>query len=141
MKCLSFAKLVAVSALLAACVSAPNPNAVPTAASGVYFVSPHDGATVTSPFKVEFGVKGMAIKPAGAQVPGSGHHHLLVNRESIASGQSIPADDVHLHFGKGQSETEVKLPPGSYMLTLQLGDGLHLSYGKDMSSSIHVTVK
>ena len=96
------------AALLAACASAPNPNMAP-AAKGVYFIAPADGATVTSPFMVKFGLKGMEIKPAGEQVAGTGHHHLLINRESLAPGQIIPVDDVHIHFGKGQTETEVKL--------------------------------
>ena len=128
------------AALLAACASAPNPNMAP-AAKGVYFIAPADGATVTSPFMVKFGLKGMEIKPAGEQVAGTGHHHLLINRESLAPGQIIPVDDVHIHFGKGQTETEVKLAPGTYKLTMQFADGFHLSYGKDMSATLMVTVK
>ena len=126
--------------LAAGCASAPNPNLVP-AARGVYFLEPADGATVSSPFKVRFGLKGMEIKPAGEQVTGTGHHHLLINRESLAAGQIIPADEVHIHFGKGQTETEVKLAPGIYKLTMQFADGFHLSYGKEMSSTLMVTVK
>ena len=126
--------------LAAGCASAPNPNMAP-AAKGVYFLEPADGATVTSPFKVRFGLKGMEVKPAGEQVTGTGHHHLLINRESLAAGQIIPADDVHIHFGKGQTETEVKLVPGIYKLTMQFADGFHLSYGKEMSSTLTVTVK
>jgi hypothetical protein len=118
-----------------------NPNKAPASGKGVFFVEPKDGATVTSPFKVKFGVAGMDVKPAGEQVTGTGHHHLLINHESIAAGQGIPADDTHIHFGKGQTETEVKLAPGTYKLTMQFADGAHLSYGKDMSTTIKVTVK
>jgi hypothetical protein len=128
------------TALSAGCASAPNPNMAP-ASKGVYFVEPTDGATVTSPFKVKFGLKGMEVKPAGEQVTGTGHHHLLINRDSLAAGQIIPADDVHIHFGKGQTETEVKLAPGTYKLTMQFADGFHLSYGKEMSAALTVTVK
>lgn len=128
------------AALLAACASAPNPNMTPES-KGVYFIQPANGATVTSPFIVKFGLKGMEVKPAGEQVAGTGHHHLLINRESLASGQIIPADDVHIHFGRGQTETEVKLVPGTYKLTMQFADGFHLSYGKDMAATLTVTVK
>lgn len=125
---------------LAGCASAPDPNKAP-ASKGVYFIQPANGATVTSPFIVKFGLKGMDIRPAGEQVAGTGHHHLLINRESMAPGQIIPADDVHIHFGKGQTEAEVKLAPGTYKLTMQFADGFHLSYGKDMAATLTVTVK
>lgn len=129
------------ASLLTACATAPNPNMAPAAAKGVYFVAPANGATVASPFMVKFGLKGMEVRPAGEQVAGTGHHHLLINRESLASGQIIPVDDVHIHFGKGQTETELKLAPGTYKLTMQFADGFHLSYGKEMSATLMVTVK
>ena len=126
---------------LAACASPTNPNQPPSSAQGVYFVEPANGATVSSPFKVRFGIKGMEVKPAGEQVAGQGHHHLLINVDSQPKGEIIPVDDTHIHLGKAQTETDVKLPPGSYKLTMQFADGYHLSYGKDMSASISVTVK
>ncbi|TFW11696.1 DUF4399 domain-containing protein [Massilia arenosa] len=110
-------------------------------AQSVAFVEPADGATVTSPFKVKFGVDGMAVKPAGEMAEKTGHHHLIINGTSIKSGESIPFDDKHMHFGKGQTETELKLPPGQYTLTLQFANGAHQSYGEPMSKTIHVTVK
>jgi hypothetical protein len=138
----SGAGLLAASAvLLGACAAATDPNKVPAANQGVFFVAPLNGVTVTSPFVVRFGLKGMEVRPAGEQVSGTGHHHLLINRESLAPGQIIPVDDLHIHFGKGQTETELKLQPGTYKLTLQFADGFHLSYGKDMSATLSVTVK
>ncbi len=104
-------------------------------------MEPADGATVTSPFKVKFGVKGMEIKPAGEQIKDTGHHHLLINLDSKPAGEIIPFDEKHMHFGKGQTEAEVKLAPGNYKLTMQLADGFHLSYGQPMSATIKVTVK
>ena len=133
--------LAASSVLLGACAAATDPNQAPAAGQGVYFVAPVNGATVTSPFMVRFGLKGMEVRPAGEQISGTGHHHLLINRDSLAPGQIIPVDDVHIHFGKGQTETELKLQPGTYKLTLQFADGFHLSYGKDMSATLTVTVK
>ena len=110
-------------------------------AASVSFIEPADGAVVSSPFTVKFGVSGMEVKPAGDMTPGTGHHHLLINEDSIPAGQVIPADDKHLHFGKGQTETSVTLPPGKYKLTMQFANGAHQSYGPELSKSINVTVK
>ena len=128
-------------AVLTGCASSPDPNQMPGSDKGVYFIAPANGATVSSPFIVKFGLKGMEIKPAGDQITGTGHHHLLINKESIGPGQIIPVDDTHIHFGKGQTEAEVKLAPGTYKLTMQFADGFHLSYGKDMAATLTVTVK
>nr|WP_255758305.1 DUF4399 domain-containing protein [Massilia sp. erpn] len=111
------------------------------AAQSVSFVEPADGATVSSPFKVKFAVSGMEVKPAGEMAANTGHHHLLINGESMKAGESIPFDDNHLHFGKGQTEAEVKLPPGKYKLTMQFANGAHQSYGAGLSKTISVTVK
>jgi hypothetical protein len=113
----------------------------PTPANSVWFVEPKDGAAVTSPFKVVFGIKGMAVEPAGEIKADSGHHHLLIDLGPMASGQAIPVDDAHLHFGKAQTEAEVKLPPGNYRLTMQFANGAHVSYGPAMAASINVIVK
>jgi hypothetical protein len=108
---------------------------------GVDFVDLKDGDVVTSPFKVKFAVLGMSVAPAGDTTLNTGHHHLLINAEGIAAGQVVPADERHIHFGKGQTETLVTLPSGQYTLTLQFANGLHQSYGEMMRKSIHVIVK
>lgn len=110
-------------------------------AQSVSFLEPAEGATVTSPFKVRFAVNGMEVKPAGEMAVNTGHHHLLINAVSLKAGEPVPFDDQHMHFGKGQTEAEVKLPPGSYLLTMQFANGAHQSYGASMSKSIKVTVK
>jgi len=110
-------------------------------AQSVSFVEPIDGAVVGSTFKVKFAVDGMEVKPAGAILANSGHHHLLINAEPVKAGEVVPTDATHLHFGKGQTETEVTLPPGQYALTMQFANGAHQSYGPEMSKTIHVTVK
>lgn len=135
------ALLAALSTTFAAAVCAQGANQPPSAAQGVYFVAPADGATIEGPVKVEFGVKGMTVKPAGEIVEGTGHHHLLINVNGTPKGDTVPADAQHLHFGKGQTETELKLPPGVYKLTMQFADGHHASYGPEMSATIMVTVK
>jgi len=109
--------------------------------NSVDFADPKDGELLTSPFKVKFIVKGMEIEPAGTEKLNTGHHHLLINAEDIKEGEVIPADEKHLHFGKGQTETLVTLPPGKYKLTLQFANGIHKSYGAEMRKSIEVEVK
>ncbi len=113
------------------------------AAGKVFFISPKDGDKVTSPVKVKMGLEGLKLRPAGEDVDDkkSGHHHILVNLPAIPAGQPIPADEQHIHFGKAQSEAEVKLPPGDHTLTLQLADGAHRSYGPELSATIKVHVK
>jgi Domain of unknown function (DUF4399) len=110
-------------------------------AQAVMLLEPGNNATVSSPFKVRFGIKGMSVAEAGDILPNSGHHHLLINQAPIAKGESVPFSDQHLHFGKGQTETEVKLAPGVYKLTAQFANGAHQSYGAPMSQTITVTVK
>jgi hypothetical protein len=114
---------------------------VPAATPRVFFVEPQDGAVVASPFAVKFGLEGLALKPAGDPTPDSGHHHLIIDGGPVEKGQMIEKTDTSLHFGKGQTETELTLPPGKHKLTLQFGDGGHLSLGPALSATIIVDVK
>jgi hypothetical protein len=109
--------------------------------SGVIITEPPNGTVVTSPFKVKFQAREMKVLPAGDMTPNTGHHHLIINGSPVASGDVVPFDATHLHFGKGQTETELTLPPGRYTLTLQFANGAHQSYGETMSETIEVTVK
>ena len=108
---------------------------------GVDFANLKDGDIVSSPIKVKFALTGMSLAPAGQLSDNTGHHHLLINAEGVASGQTVPADERHLHFGKAQTETEVTLPSGNFQLTLQFANGLHQSYGEVMRKSINITVR
>jgi len=115
--------------------------AVPAGAK-VFFKNLKNGQTVSSPLKVEMGIEGLKLDTAGAIVSGSGHHHLLIDAgDSIPAGTVVPKDSTHLHFGKAQSSTEVKLTPGKHVLTLQFADGIHRSYGSQLATTINVTVK
>ena len=108
----------------------------------VYFVEPKDGAVVGNEVKVVMGVQGMEIKPAGTVAENTGHHHLLIDALQVNAGEAVPAgNDQYRHFGKGQTETTVKLAPGTHTLTLQFANGAHVSYGEKMRSTINVTVK
>lgn len=116
------------------------PVAIPEGAK-VFFANLEDGQTVKSPLKVEFGVEGMEVEPAGALNEGKGHHHIIINGGPLDRGIIVPADSVNIHFGKGQTETELDLPAGKHMLTMQFADGYHQSYGMQMSSTIYVIVE
>jgi hypothetical protein len=111
----------------------------------VFFVNIKDGDTVRSPFNVQFGIEGMTVRPAGEDVMDktSGHHHILINVPEgfVEQGHVIPVDEHHIHYGKGQTEATITLPPGKHTLSMQLGDGAHLSYGKEMAATIHITVE
>lgn len=107
----------------------------------VFFEIPQNGAEVKSPFLVRMRVEGFGVAPAGTMVPGTGHHHILVDSGPIKSGEVIPADEKHIHFGKGQTEAQISLPPGKHRLTLQFADGAHRSYGETLAQTIEVLVK
>lgn len=104
--------------------------------------SPRDGATVTSPFIVQFGVSGMTISPAGEDKANSGHYHLLIDVDALPPmDQPIPKDEHHLHFGKGQTETKLQLQPGKHTLQLLLGDYQHIPHDPPViSDKITITV-
>ena len=83
----------------------------------------------------------MQIEPAGQVKEGFGHHHILINQEFWPKGEVIPASDTTIHFGKGQTDTQLELAPGDYTISLQFADGVHTSYGPEMATSIKITVK
>ena len=108
----------------------------------VYFIAPADGASVTSPVTVRFGLKGMGVVPAGLAFEGAGHHHLIVDAKTPPLDAPVPSDANHLHFGKGQTETTVELKPGKHTLQLIVGDQLHIPHDPAVVSKIiTVTVK
>lgn len=108
----------------------------------VYIISPTDGAVVKSPVTVRFGLKGMGIAPAGIAFENSGHHHLLIDSDAPADlGQPLPTSDRSVHFGKGQTETELKLAPGKHTLQLVFADHLHVPHDPPlMSKKVTITV-
>lgn len=107
-----------------------------------YFLSPGNGATVTSPFTIRFGLRGMGVAPAGVTTPNTGHHHLLIDvAEPPPDNLPIPNDANHRHFGLGQTEVELTLPPGQHTLQLVLGDALHIPHQPPVrSEKITITV-
>lgn len=156
--------LIVLSATLAACGSsgdgdapapaapAPEAQAAPAAAvpqlqrrpapegAVAYIISPSDGETVQSPFRVVFGLRGAGVAPAGIERADAGHHHLLIDTDAPSLDAPIPADEQHVHFGLGQTETELNLPPGEHRLRLLLGDHLHIPHDPPLLSA-PVTVR
>lgn len=108
----------------------------------VFFITPEDGAVVSGPVEVEFGVEGMEVVPAGQAAPHSGHHHVLVDTGLPALELPIPADAHHIHFGDGRSSTELTLEPGEHTLQLLFADHLHIPHDPPVySEPITITVE
>jgi len=137
-----FIASLAVVTTLAGCATGTANDAAPAAAS-VSFIEPADGAVVPSLFRLKFAVSGMQVAPAGKVAANTGHHHLLVNsRGSVPVGESVGfLNFEEIHYSRGQTETQLFLPPGPYRLTLQFANGAHESYGPAMSKTINITVK
>ncbi len=109
----------------------------------VYLISPADGAVVKGPVKVVMGLSGMGVAPAGVDIANTGHHHILVNAPAdLKLDAAMPADAVHRHFGLGQTETLLSLPPGKHTLQLVLGDKGHVPHDPPViSEKISITVQ
>ncbi|HLY58848.1 MAG TPA: DUF4399 domain-containing protein, partial [Stellaceae bacterium] len=123
---------------------APAVADTPPAAPQEYFINLKDGQTVKSPFKVQFGLSGYGVAPAGVEKDKTGHHHLLIDTTLKPDEMQapIPSDAQHLHFGGGQTETTVTLPPGKHTLQLVLANWSHVPFDPPIASPvITVTVK
>jgi hypothetical protein len=112
--------------------------------AGVYFINIKNGDTLSNPVTIRFGLKGMGVAPAGTEKKHTGHHHLIINEaiEGEELNEPIPSDEQHVHFGGGQTEKTLELPPGTHSLQLVLGDWSHIPHNPPiMSEKITVTVK
>jgi hypothetical protein len=108
----------------------------------VYFIAPADGAEISGPVVVQFGLTGMGVAPAGVEKDKTGHHHLLIDQKLADYTAPIPADDHHKHFGGGQTETTLTLPAGKHTLQLILADQNHIPHKPPVESEvINITVK
>jgi hypothetical protein len=144
-----FATACAFAAALLVAPAAAQETPSPEGAA-VYFVGLENGAVVQSPVTVRFGLMGMGVAPAEVAAENTGHHHLLVDRAPFGDGEfgaeeltlAIPEDDNHRHFGKGQTEVVLELPPGEHTLQLVLGDAGHVPHVPPvMSEQITITVE
>ena len=130
----------------AASMAQDAPEGLPRTASAegamAYILSPADGAQLTSPITVRFGLRGMGVAPAGVTNANTGHHHLLIDVDQLPpQNLPLPASDQVRHFGAGQTQTELELPPGQHTLQLVLGDALHIPHDPPLRSErITITI-
>jgi hypothetical protein len=134
------------AALLAALLPALPVQSARTAAAEnaqVYFIWPADGAVLTNgKFWVRMGLRNMGVAPRGTDVARTGHHHLIIDADLPSMDEPIPNDRNHLHFGAGETEARVELPPGKHTLQLLLGDMNHVPHDPPVQSKkITITVK
>ena len=124
------------------CISSVTARSPSSSGAYVYIISPANGEIVTSPIIIKFGLHGMGVAPAGTEIKGTGHHHLLVNVEKLPDlDKPIPADDHHIHYGKGQTEALIDLAPGKHTLQLLFADFVHVPHEPVLISepiTIHV---
>jgi Domain of unknown function (DUF4399) len=106
----------------------------------VEFLDLKDGALIGPKTTVHFGLHGMGVAPAGTKKANTGHYHLLIDTDLPPLDKPIPNDENHLHYGAGQTEVELSLPPGPHTLQLLLGDSEHIPHTPPVySDKIHVT--
>jgi hypothetical protein len=118
-------------------------NSTSPANANVYFITPVDGQTVSSNFTVKFGLNGMGVSPAGIEKKNTGHHHILIDTDTLPNMHApLPATDKIKHFGGGQTETKLTLSPGKHTLQLVLGNHHHIPHNTPVvSKKITVIVK
>ncbi len=110
----------------------------------VYFKNVQEGQEIKLPFVVEFGVEGMVVEPAGTIREGYGHHHMFIDGDFTPMNEVVPMDETHFHYGSGQltdTLTAAKITPGQHKLTLQFGNGAHMSFGETFSTSANIVIK
>ena len=121
---------------------APRRSKAPSNAMA-YFIWPLDGTVIHGGrFWVRMGLRNMGVAPRGVDLPNVGHHHLLIDTALPPLDEPIPSDRNHLHFGAGETEARIELPPGTHTLQLLLGDRDHKAHEPPvMSKNISVTVR
>lgn len=109
-----------------------------------YIGWPNDGQVLPAgkPIRVWFGLRYMGVAPKGVAFKNTGHHHLLIDTDLPSADEAIPNDRNHLHFGAGETETTIELPPGKHTLQLLLGDENHFPHHPPvMSKKITISVR
>ncbi|SMH61977.1 DUF4399 domain-containing protein [Azospirillum agricola] len=108
-----------------------------------YIMWPYDGSVINGgKLWVRMGLQNMGVAPAGIRRERTGHHHLLVDTDLGNPEEPIPNDRQHLHFGGGQTEVRLELPPGRHTLQMVLGDADHIPHNPPvMSQKITITVR
>jgi hypothetical protein len=95
----------------------------------VYIIWPADGQVIPGgKFWVRMGLSNAGVAPAGIDKKYTGHHHLLVDTDLPPLDQEVPNDKNHLHYGLGQTETRLELPPGRHTLQMLFADDGHVPH-------------
>ena len=129
-------------ALASACCAAHAQGKPPAKNAYLYIIWPQNGARIKGAFWCRFGLRNMGVTRAGDDFPNTGHHHLLIDvNEPLDLNEPIPQDKNHLHFGAGQTEARLDLPPGKHTLQLVLGDAKHYPFKPPLvSKKITITI-
>jgi hypothetical protein len=130
---------------IAACALVPAVAATPAPPNAYLYIGwPNDGEVISSskPIRVWFGLRNMGVAPKDVKFPNTGHHHLLIDTDLPPLDKEIPSDRNHLHFGAGETETTIELPPGKHTLQLLMGDDKHIPHNPPVySKRITITVR
>ena len=147
-KPLAAAALLATLSAAMVAAQTPTQTQAPTPAppgAYVYIGWPNDGQVVVAsgkPIRVWFGLRNMGVAPKGVDYPNTGHHHLLIDTDLPPMDHEIPSDRNHFHFGAGETETMIELPPGRHTLQLLMGDDRHMPHDPPVySRRISITVR
>ena len=138
-------RIAAIAALAMSLLGSAAYAATPAPTNAYLYIGwPNDGEVIAAgkPFRVWFGLRNMGVAPKDVKFPDTGHHHLLIDTPVPPAGQEIPSDRNHLHFGAGETETMIELPPGKHTLQLMMGDDKHVPHDPPIvSKKITITVR
>jgi hypothetical protein len=120
--------LIGVFSMLTTSVAIADPKPMPDDAR-VYIIWPADGQVIpTGKFWIRMGLSNAGVAPAGIAKAGTGHHHVLVDVDLPPLDEEVPSDKNHIHYGLGQTEGRLELPPGKHTLQLLFADENHLPH-------------
>jgi hypothetical protein len=121
--------------------SAPRTPSPPNAEA--FIIWPPDGAVLSGgKLWVRMGLRNMGVCPKGINMPNVGHHHLLIDTDLPPFDQEIPSDRQHLHYGAGETDARIELPPGKHTLQLLMGDYNHVPHDPPVySKKITITMR
>lgn len=136
---------IVIGVVSAACILVSAAAATPAPPNAYLYIGwPNDGEVLSShkPIRVWFGLRNMGVAPKDVKFPNTGHHHLLIDTDLPPLDKEIPSDRNHLHFGAGETETVIELPPGKHTLQLLMGDDKHIPHNPPVySKRITITVR
>ena len=116
--------------------------AAAAAAAKVEIVEPKEGDTVSSPVKIVLNTTGVVIVAATDERPGTGHHHLFVDKDVTPAGDTMPRGVTGvIHLGKGQTEFDDTLKAGPHRIIAVVGTYQHIPLSPMVADTVNFTVK